>query len=66
MKIIQEGDKQKLLQIVRFKCRVCGCIFDADKTEYQWYEVGACYDSGLRCKCPTCDSWAYEYRTGEH
>ena len=34
MKIIVEGDARKVLTIRRFECRYCGCVFEADNTEY--------------------------------
>ena len=58
MKIIKQGDLNRLKEIKRFKCKACGCEFEADNTEYKrqysqrencgWYEI----------KCPTCHSWA--------
>lgn len=54
MKIIKHGDVGCLKQIKRFECKSCGCIFEADNTEYKhefsqremcgWYET----------RCPTC------------
>ena len=35
MKIIKEGDLNKLKKIKRFECKECGCIFEADKNEYK-------------------------------
>lgn len=66
MKIIKEGDLSKLLRVKQFRCLECGCIFEANDTEYVWYDSGMCYDSGFKCNCPTCDNLAYEYRSGEH
>lgn len=34
MKIIQQGDMKKLHNTKRFTCNNCGCIFEADDTEY--------------------------------
>ena len=34
MKIIRNGDKNKLKRIQTFNCDFCGCIFEADNTEY--------------------------------
>lgn len=58
MKIIKQGDLNKLKRIKRFKCEHCGCVFEADNTEYvhkfsqrencDWYEI----------KCPTCGNFA--------
>jgi len=57
MRIIKHGDVNKLKQIKRFECKSCGCIFEADNTEYKheysqretcdWYSV----------KCPTCNKY---------
>jgi len=57
MRVIKYGDKNLLKKIRRFKCKACGCEFEADNTEYKhqysqremcgWYEI----------KCPTCDEW---------
>lgn len=55
MRIIKQGDVNRLKQIKRFECKSCGCIFEADNTEYKheysqremcgWYAV----------RCPTCN-----------
>ena len=58
MRIIKYGDKSRLIkQIKRFECKSCGCIFEADNTEYKhvygqremygWYSV----------QCPTCNNY---------
>ena len=57
MKIIKEGDLNRLKEIRRFECEACGCIFEAENTEYKrdysqrencgWYAI----------KCPTCHAW---------
>lgn len=54
MRIIKHGDVNRLRQILRFECKSCGCVFEADNTEYKhdfsqregcgWYTV----------PCPTC------------
>lgn len=59
MKIIKQGKSKEEIdritkQVRRFECPVCGCIFEADNTEYkhefrqiesaEWWE----------CKCPNC------------
>lgn len=66
MRIIKEGDINKLLKVKQFRCLKCGCIFEANNKEYKWYDGGQCYDSGFECNCPTCGNWAYEYSSGEH
>ena len=62
MKIIVEGDAAKR-QPVRFSCKYCGCVFDADKSEYDIAEesIEAHYN-GMQyklvtlysCDCPCC------------
>ena len=65
MKIIKQGmskaEIEKIKNIVkRFKCGTCGCIFEADKTEYESeeeYRYTTYY-----CKCPNCGDNAFELR----
>lgn len=66
MKIIKEGDLSKLLRVKQFRCWNCGCIFEANDTEYVEYDRRMCYDPDFKCNCPICDEVAYEYRSGEH
>lgn len=57
MKILKVGDLRRLDKPIRFECKACGCIFEADRSEYRhefsqrenvgWYE----------CECPTCHKW---------
>lgn len=49
MNIIKPGEIPK--ETIRFSCSYCGCIFEADKGEY---ETGPQYDPGYTCRCPTC------------
>ena len=35
MKIIKNGDMQKLKMTKHFSCKKCGCVFEADKDEYK-------------------------------
>ena len=49
MKIIKPGEIPK--ETIRFSCGYCGCIFEADKGEY---EKGPTYDPDYTCRCPTC------------
>ena len=57
MKIIKQGMSKAEIEMIknivkRFKCRTCGCIFEADKSEYestQEYTYMTYY-----CKCPNC------------
>ena len=58
MKIIKEGDLNRVKKIKRFECDVCGCIFEADKTEYK-PTPGLAQQRGegsYRCTCPCCEN----------
>lgn len=35
MKIIKEGDLRILHRPLIFECKTCGCVFEADDTEYK-------------------------------
>lgn len=52
MKIIQEGSEKQLNKIKRFECRNCGCIFEADKTEYK--SENQYNETSYYCECPFC------------
>lgn len=55
MKIIQKGNPDAVKRRVRFTCRRCACIFEADFGEYRIDkdDFGFEYWS---CECPTCGS----------
>ena len=54
MYIIKEGFdgvellRRELFGIKTFECKVCGCIFEADKDEYK------CVHAECACTCPNC------------
>lgn len=53
MKVIKQGNYD-LKQTKRFHCKNCGCIFEADKSEYKDYVQ---YNqTEYLCECPTCHS----------
>lgn len=55
MRILVQGDKNRLKKHKRFKCTYCGCIFIADHTEYENKSnerVGAMFVA----RCPCCES----------
>ena len=54
MKIIVEGDASKVLTIRRFECGYCGCVFEADSTEYLTLPVAVVNGKQYSCRCPTC------------
>lgn len=52
MKIIKEGGFDTFRRIKRFECTRCGCIFEADETEYR---SGSYYnETYYYCECPFC------------
>jgi len=56
-KIILPGKKEVLKATKRFECPKCGCVFDADKDDY---ETGTQYnDVYYSCECPMCGVMAY-------
>lgn len=58
MKIIKYGDKKKLKIIKTFDCDFCGCIFEADNTEYK---IGSQYNEEYYyIKCPFCSRTVYK------
>lgn len=58
MKIIKEGDLNRLKKIKRFECKECGCVFKAEKDEYK---LGNQYnDEYYYCKCPCCHQIVYK------
>lgn len=59
MTIIEPGDPKKVLDIRRFKCRACGCLFEAERGEY---EYGNQIDPSAYCVCPCCGNVAGELR----
>lgn len=63
VEIIKEGDTGRLKATKRFQCDECGCVFEADKDEYQsdmQYNTAYFY-----CKCPCCGKWARHILTQE-
>lgn len=64
MEIIKEGLSYKELEqkrkaVKRFKCDYCGCVFDAEKDEYECKQYNHT-ELGYCCQCPHCDSIARE------
>lgn len=57
MKIIKEGDLRRLHKPEEFECQKCGCVFEADDTEYK-REYSQRENCGwLEIQCPTCKCW---------
>lgn len=62
MKIIKEGNKElaitKRAKPVEFSCSLCGCIWQANKDEYE--NESNQYDGEIfYCDCPTCGEKIY-------
>lgn len=56
MKIIKEGN---INATKRFECKRCGCIWEADKGEYEYTPLMAIQHDNLKpywMKCPICKS----------
>lgn len=63
MKILVPGVEPKEKFIRTFQCDICGCIFEADLTEYKATKFIDCSTIlGYHCKCPhnDCDGVGYE------
>lgn len=70
MKIIKQGKTEEELKVIlnktkRFKCKTCGCIFEADKGEYEY--SSSCLNEGgyYYCICPNCKKNAHEVKRRE-
>ena len=52
MKIIVEGNRDRIRRIIRFTCSACGCVWEADKSEYTYsYDQRDGEYSNMRCPC---------------
>lgn len=57
MKIIKNGSLKKIKKIKTFDCNFCGCLFEADNTEYK---VGSQYNQTyFYTICPFCGRTVY-------
>lgn len=68
MNIIKQGKTKEELKAIlnatkRFECKTCGCIFEADKGEYETEEVQIY--SYHYCECPNCGQKANEVKMRE-
>ena len=58
MKIIKNGDITRMRKIKTFDCNFCGCLFEADSTEYR---IGSQYNQTYYyMKCPFCRRNVYK------
>lgn len=57
MNIIKQGDMKRQDKTRRFACDKCGCIWEANQTEYrhEWDRNG----DTIVCSCPTCGNDTY-------
>lgn len=63
MTILKPGDPNVSNKPKRFKCDVCGCVFDANKGEYR--VIQQYNDIGYQCECPCCKEQVEESDTRE-
>ena len=64
MNIIRQGKKPD--PVKRFECKLCGCIFEADKGEYHYVDLG--YNQvAFEAYCPCCGAqvWAIDNENAE-
>lgn len=62
MLILKGGDLDKINQTITFECDNCGCMFKADKNEYELVSNSMEYiDTRARykCICPFCKKKVY-------
>ena len=64
MKILKQGDLKRLDKTRRFSCDKCGCIWEANQTEYR-REPDRNEDL-IVCNCPTCGGITYASQTGDY
>lgn len=60
MKILQQGVLPRMYK--KFVCENCGCVFEADKSEYFASGQMEVLHDGLpnyKCECPTCKNMVY-------
>ncbi len=56
MNIIKKGVPERLKETKRFECIKCGCVFEAEKCEYEFdTQYSELY---FYCKCPRCGNSA--------
>ena len=58
MKIIRNGDMKRIKRVKTFDCDFCGCLFEADITEYK---IGSQYNETYYYSiCPFCGRTVYK------
>ena len=62
MKILVQGNKDRLKKNKKFECRYCGCVFIADNTEYR--DESTQKDGPMfTIECPCCNKSVWSYST---
>lgn len=63
MKLIKKGNLDLTRNPQTFKCKKCGCIFEALDNEYTYADYLENAHDGIyaKCKCPCCDDTVYLY-----
>ena len=59
MKILKQGkSKEEVARIIKqvrqFECSTCGCVFEADNTEYKYQFCQREAEEWWECECPNC------------
>ena len=58
-KVLKHGDPDKINGLKYFRCDYCGCVFEAEKSDY-W--GGDQRDPGYYSSCPDCGAGCSETR----
>lgn len=64
MKILKHGNPERLKKIVIFTCKHCGCVFEADKTEYKYSSFRN--EESYQIECPECGNAVYDGKEKEY
>lgn len=65
MRIIKDGDLTETVKPIVFECVNCGCLFEANHTEFEKSTIAEVMYDGFgdyKCKCPCCDRTVYTKR----
>ena len=60
VKILKAGDLNRIGNARRFQCEACGCVWEADRSEYH-RETDFRNGHYYVCKCPTCERDTISY-----
>lgn len=63
MRIPSNGNAKEPAEEKTFRCRSCGCIFNADNTEFRHPDFWMEAHDGITasCECPQCGETVYAY-----